>query len=305
VTRPDLQNKYDTAAALRDDTADVRDTAATHRDTIADDRDQVADKRDQVAERRDTLADERDRLAERTLAQIGELVTAAHLQRTLATRAAAAADRHHASADRAAWAINRTHAEDDRNDAERDRTASSDDRTASSDDRGSSARDRQVAGLDSLTGALQRGAGRLALVREMAHSTRERTPLVVAFVDVDQMKAVNDSEGHSAGDQLLQYVVATRQAAFRPYDLIIRHGGDEFLCVLPGMRASVAQTRMREVNQWLAATDRPASVTAGLAEMRRGDTDEQLVARADQALYRARAHRNEDHTHGAVPSAIP
>jgi len=298
VTRPDLQNEYDTAAALRDDTADVRDTAATHRDTIADDRDQVADTRDQVAGRRDTLADERDRLAERTLDQIGELVTAAHLQRTLATRAAAAADRHHASADRAAWAINRTHAEDDRNDAERDRTASS-------DDRGSSARDRQVAGLDSLTGALQRGAGRLALVREMAHSTRERTPLVVAFVDVDQMKAMNDSEGHSAGDQLLQYVVATLQAAFRPYDLIIRHGGDEFLCVLPGMRASVAQTRMREVNQWLAATDRPASVTAGLAEMCRGDTDEQLVARADRALYRARAHRNEDHTHGAVPSAIP
>jgi len=142
VTRPDLQNKYDTAAALRDDTADVRDTAATHRDTIAD-------KRDQVAERRDTLADERDRLAERTLAQIGELVTAAHLQRTLATRAAAEDDRHHASADRAAWAINRTHAEDDRNDAERDRTASS-------DDRGSSAGDRQVDSLDSLTGALQR-----------------------------------------------------------------------------------------------------------------------------------------------------
>lgn len=107
------------------------------------------------------------------------------------------------------------------------------------------------------------------------------------------MKAVNDSRGHRAGDRLLRRVVTALRAAFRPYDLVIRHGGDEFLCLLPGMVAAEARTRMEQVNQNLAATDGPASITAGFAEMHPHDTAEQLVDRADDDLYRNKVHRRE------------
>lgn len=285
-------DEQDAAAAVRDSSAEVRDAAATDRDTSADVRDQAAEVRDQVAGRRDAWADERDRLGEGMTGQVGETVTAAHLRHALAARDAAAADRHHAADDRAAWASDRTSAERDRTHAEDDRDDAHRDRTASGGNRGTAAHDRQTADLDPLTGALHRGAGQAALLRETARAAREHEPLVVAFVDVDQMKVVNDSGGHSAGDRLLRHVVASLRAAFRPYDLVTRHGGDEFLCLLPGMVTAEARTRMEQVNHSLASTDGPASITAGFAEMHPDDTAEQLVDRADDDLYRNKVHRS-------------
>jgi diguanylate cyclase (GGDEF)-like protein len=285
-------NAQDVVASLRDRTADVRDAAATHRDTTADARDRVADVRDLVAGRRDAEADERDRHAATTAARIGEPTTTAHLRTALASRDAAAADRRHAVGDRAAWAADRVRAQGDRDRAEDDRDEAERDRVAAGDDRGSAAQDRRSADLDPLTGALHRGAGQLALRQEMTGAAREQHPLLLAFVDVDQMKAVNDTGGHSAGDQLLRHVVAALRAAFRPYDLFIRHGGDEFLCVLPGMMTIEGQTRMKQVNQGLAATDRPGSISAGFAQMHPTDTLEALINRADEDLYGSKAHRS-------------
>jgi diguanylate cyclase (GGDEF)-like protein len=283
-----IARQHDAAAVVRDRTADLRDAAATDRDTTADDRDQVADHRDHIADDRDALADERDRLAQTTPDQVGESVTEAHLQRALTARDAAAADRHHAWSDRAAWAQDRARAAGDRTRAEDDRDNAEHDRAAASGDRGTAAQHRQSTDLDPLTGALHRGAGRAALLQEMTRATREHHPLVVAYIDVDQMKAVNDTGGHQAGDQLLRHVVAALRAAFRPHDLIVRQGGDEFLCILPGMRTAAAKIRMKHVNTDLAATDRPGSVTAGFAQMHPGDTDEQLTNRADKDLYRTK-----------------
>lgn len=286
-----IARKHDAAAAERDHTADIRDAAATDRDTTADDRDQVADHRDHIADRRDAQADERDRQAQTSPDQVGESVTEAHLQRALTARDAAAADRHHAWSDRAAWAQDRARAAGDRTRAEDDRDNAEHDRAAASSDRGTAAQHRQSTDLDPLTGALHRGAGRAALLQEMTRATREDHPLVVAYVDVDQMKVVNDTGGHQAGDQLLRNVVAALRAAFRPHDLVVRQGGDEFLCVIPGMRTPAAKIRMKQVNNDLAGTDHPGSITAGFAQMQPDDTDEHLINRADEDLYRTKPHR--------------
>jgi diguanylate cyclase (GGDEF)-like protein len=126
------------------------------------------------------------------------------------------------------------------------------------------------------------------LGREMARARRAGESLVLAFVDVDNLKAINDSRGHSAGDRTLVEVVATLRAKLRSYDLIIRFGGDEFLCVIPGVSVDDAADRLAAVNVTLAETTEHASITVGLAGMQADDSVQDLVSRADAALYQQR-----------------
>jgi diguanylate cyclase (GGDEF)-like protein len=113
---------------------------------------------------------------------------------------------------------------------------------------------------------------------------------VLAFVDVDRLKATNDSLGHAAGDELLRHIADTIRANLRSYDLIVRFGGDEFVCGLAGLNMEQATKRFVLVNKDLAETQQ-ASVTAGLAELQADDSLEDLVMRADEALYRERQQR--------------
>ena len=91
------------------------------------------------------------------------------------------------------------------------------------------------------------------LERELDRSRRANGRLVLAFVDVDRLKAANDTEGHAAGDQLLRDVVAALKGGLRSYDLVIRYGGDEFLCALPDTDVETARGRFDEVRKTLAA----------------------------------------------------
>lgn len=141
---------------------------------------------------------------------------------------------------------------------------------------------------DELTGALRRGAGRTALERELARVLRGPEPrLVVAFVDVDSLKKVNDSRGHAAGDELIYRVARALKSRLRSYDLLIRWGGDEFLCGLADVDIAVAERALEAVREQLAR-DAGQTFSYGLAMARPGDTVEDLVARADAALYEAR-----------------
>jgi diguanylate cyclase (GGDEF)-like protein len=230
--------------------AEERDGIAAARDAAADERDRRAENRDHVASARDRAADERDRAA----CANAELIAASH----------------------------------DRKGAGHDRAEAAGDRHAASVDRGASAGDRAAASLDELTGAHRRGAGFVELEREMARVRRTRQSLVLAFVDVNGLKAVNDTRGHAAGDRMLREVVATLRTKLRSYDLVIRFGGDEFLCAIPGVSMDEAAERLAAVNTTLAASPERGSVTSGLADLQEHDSFEDLVARADAALYRRR-----------------
>ena len=117
----------------------------------------------------------------------------------------------------------------------------------------------------------------------MIRAKRTGQTFVVAFMDVDGLKAVNDSLGHDAGDQLLRRVVDYSRAQLRSYDLIVRFGGDEFICCLSNLRLAEATERFARINASLSAHD--SSITVGLAELEETDSLVELIARADEALY--------------------
>jgi len=174
----------------------------------------------------------------------------------------------------------------------RDRIEAELDRNNALADRGASARERESSSHDDLTGAYLRGAGLVELERDIARARRTEQSLVLAFVDVDGLKDVNDSRGHAAGDRMLLEVAKTLSAQLRSYDLIIRFGGDEFVCAMARLTMAEAAKRFALVNAVLAEAPERGSITIGLAELQPDDSPEDLLARADAALYRERQHSN-------------
>ena len=131
-------------------------------------------------------------------------------------------------------------------------------------------------------------------MRKMPMGTRRSDGrLVLAFVDVDGLKATNDAYGHAAGDQLLRDVAAALRTKLRSYDLVVRYGGDEFLCTLSGSDINAARHRFDEVARSLTERTPTASVGVGLAVLADPDTLGQLIARADAALYAGRRGSRE------------
>lgn len=236
------------------------------RDRTADDRDRTSDAHDESAEARDARSDARDDRAD------------ARDEASHTVDTTAASDRAGAKRDRQVSAGDRQHSEDDRE--------------AASADRVHSARERAVMLLDGLTGAHRRDPGLLELEREVTKAHRTATPFVLAFIDVDGLKTLNDLHGHIAGDNLLGGVVDTIRGVVRDYDLIVRYGGDEFLIGLADLDLAEARRRLEIANASLAET-RQAHVSVGLAELAPGETLDDLLGRADAMMYAERMNRAE------------
>ena len=119
----------------------------------------------------------------------------------------------------------------------------------------------------------------------VGYARRTRRPLCVAIVDLDHFKQFNDVHGHQAGDRLLKSSASAWRTALRQTDTLARYGGEEFGVVLPGCSADVAEVvleRLREL------TPDGQTCSVGLAEWSPGESDADVVARADAALYAAK-----------------
>ena len=219
-------------------------------------------------------------------------------RRAADARDRAADERDHAAHERDLAADHRERmggrfSKSEREDAARDRAQASRDREWAAQDRKHASRELAQAGVDGLTGALRRDRGLAELEREIGRARRGDGRLVLAFVDVDGLKAINDVHGHAAGDQLLRDVSLALRSGLRSYDLVVRYGGDEFLCALPGTDIEGARRRFDEVAATLAERSPGASVSAGLAALEEADTLDELTARADAALYTGRGRERD------------
>ncbi len=161
------------------------------------------------------------------------------------------------------------------------------------------ARYRELAERDALTGIWNRRAILAALTREIAVARRFGGPLSVAMADVDGLKAVNDTFGHYAGDAVLHALAQRLRERLRAADLVGRWGGDEFLLVLVQTDGAGARRATQGLQAAVSAgpVELPfggtvrIGVTFGVAEWEAEDEVDALVARADEALYAAKAAR--------------
>jgi two-component system, cell cycle response regulator len=156
---------------------------------------------------------------------------------------------------------------------------------------------REQATRDALTRLWNRSSILDILQREMSRSARERRPLGVLLVDLDHFKNVNDSHGHFAGDAVLSEAGRRMQSDLREYDSLGRYGGEEFLVLLPGCderttRSSAERIRAHLANQPMVLSDTTLRITASFgatcAKPGFPCTAEELIRRADEALYRAK-----------------
>lgn len=144
----------------------------------------------------------------------------------------------------------------------------------------------RVARTDSLTGTLNRLGVTEILERELHRATRRDEPLCVVAIDLDGLRTVNNTLGHTAGDRLLERSSRHWTEGMRRRDAIGRIGGDEFLFVLPSTSAAEADQMIRR----LAETS-PDAWSAGIAKAESNDTVASILERADRRMYVQKAAR--------------
>ncbi|MET0390203.1 MAG: diguanylate cyclase [Polyangiales bacterium] len=171
---------------------------------------------------------------------------------------------------------------------------------------------RYMATTDALTGLVNRRAFMDWAAREQRRSARYDDPLSVVLLDVDHFKHINDHHSHAAGDVVLAAVGRELTGSLRSCDVVARWGGEEFVLALPSTPLSgaveVAERARQELEnaQIVAPSGGQIAVTAsfGVAQLRASETIEQLIDRADRAMYEAKSSgRNRVHLAQEPPEA--
>ena len=154
----------------------------------------------------------------------------------------------------------------------------------------------ELAELDELTGSSNRRSIMRMLEEEMARSGRGGSPCSIALIDLDWFKRINDAYGHPTGDEVLRTFSITMFANIRSVDCFGRYGGEEFLLVLPDMDADSALRALDRLRGIIADLDWSAfspgmrvTMSAGVTALRPNETSDTFLARADSALYAAKA----------------
>ncbi|MGA8897925.1 MAG: diguanylate cyclase [Bradyrhizobium sp.] len=154
----------------------------------------------------------------------------------------------------------------------------------------------QLAELDDLTGSFNRRCIMRFLDDEVARADRVNAPCSIALIDLDWFKRINDTYGHPTGDEVLRTFAITVFANIRGVDRFGRYGGEEFLLVLPDTALETAARMLERLRTIVADLDWSAfalgmqvTVSAGVATLNPNETSDTFLARADSALYKAKA----------------
>jgi diguanylate cyclase len=154
----------------------------------------------------------------------------------------------------------------------------------------------ELAELDELTGSFNRRCIMRMLDDEIARAQRVNTPCSIALIDLDWFKRINDAHGHPIGDEVLRTFAITVFANIRNIDKFGRYGGEEFLLVLPETPGDAAARILDRLRAIIADLDWSAfspgmrvTISAGVATLRRDESPDTFLARADSALYAAKA----------------
>jgi diguanylate cyclase (GGDEF)-like protein len=255
------REEYEAARAVREANRARRAATQSDRTRTAAARTGTTEGREATAAARDETARRRDARAEAVDEAIVES-DASLLEKLELVRARAAADRERAA---------------------RDRERAARDRAAAARERARLEAELQSAHLDALTGALTREVGTVELANGIERARRGDGRFVIAYVDVDGMKRINDLEGHAAGDQVLQRLVATMRANMRSFDPIVRYGGDEFVCGFGGADLGIVEQRFDLIGR-AVQQEAGVGISVGLATLGGDETLEGLTARADAKL---------------------
>ena len=165
----------------------------------------------------------------------------------------------------------------------------------------------KLAVLDALTGLYNRRSGEQRLTEEISRSQRHARPLTVLLLDLNGLKNVNDMFGHAAGDEVIKCFAERLKKAIRGSDVAIRLGGDEFLTVLPECRPEEVRHvlgRLTGIKVEISGQSLAISFSAGWTNFKPGESPEDLLKRADDALYvnkRATREQLDDPVKGRHP----
>ena len=160
---------------------------------------------------------------------------------------------------------------------------------------------RKLAETDGLTGLLNHTRSKQRLETELARAKREKIPLCFAMLDIDHFKHINDSYGHPAGDRVLKSLANMFKQRLRPYDIIGRYGGEEFVVILPGTDPEQAmlimdemRIRFSEISHFSDVAPFSCTFSCGIAAFPDFDNGTALNDAADKALYQAKENgRNQ------------